>query len=213
MRSSLAIISGCPLGTGRGGALLRPSLLITLLGTITAISACVGQLPRGRERDDSRALSDSNLARLTYSTPVLGHRQVTLRDGEWEDDSTPLRRERVALLLSTRGTLASQEEWAVVVLLVDPGATGRFFEVLPVRAAAGRARAGRATELGDRIRPESLWVSNGRAHLRIVTHDTADALCCPTRREVQRYRLIPPDSLALEDRTLIERLPADPGGG
>jgi hypothetical protein len=68
-----------------------------------------------------------------------------------------------------------------------------------------------STSLGDRVVPESLWVAGGRVHLRIVTHDSTDGLCCPTRRELQVYRLLG-DSLMLERAEFVGRVPPEPLG-
>lgn len=192
---------------------MRASVVASLIGVAAVVSACVARQPDTVARNAAaHAFSDSVLANLTYPAPLPGHGHVTLRSGEWEGDTTVLGRQRVSRILSARGQLMEGRPGAAVVLLTEPGATGRFFDLVPVYATVVGARAGRATALGDRIRPESLWVAEGRVFLRLVTHDSADGLCCPTRRELQRFRMLGADSLALEEHTLVERIPPDAGG-
>ena len=176
------------------------------------IAACDSRRTPAAETPDERAFSDSILAHLSYPVTLPGHDRVTLTSGEWEGDTTMIGRGSVWLIRSARGELSDGRFGAAVVLLADPGGTGRFFNLVPVQRTAEGPRAGRATALGDRVRPESLWVADRLVHLRLVTHDTADGLCCPTRRELQRFRVVDADSLALEHSELLERLPPDAGG-
>lgn len=193
----------------------RAANRLFLAGIAAGAIACVRQRADRSHRvgsTQSTAIpsADSSLMQLSYPALLLGHDRVMLHDGDWEGDSSAVGRARASLSLSAHGELTTGEQGAAVVLLIDPGATGRFFDLVPVQATAGKLSAGRATALGDRVRPESLWVAKQRVFLRIVTHDFTDGLCCPTRRELQQFRLVGADSLALERRDLLERLPREP---
>ena len=188
----------------------RSRLTILALVLLTASSCGGGR--RNPTTARASTLTDSVLGTLTYPAPSLAASRVTLSGGDWEGDSVGTGRERAHLVFNARGDLATGGlPAAVVVLFSDPGATGTFFDIIPVRAMNGAAHPGRATALGDRVRPESLWVSNQRAHLILLAHDSTDGLCCPSRRELRHYRLLG-DSLALEGSELLARLPPGPGG-
>jgi hypothetical protein len=183
---------------------VAPFLLVAL--------ACESRPPASGGHAPEAAWPDSALLALTYPAPVLPAGRVTLSAGAWEGDSLAWGRQSAHIVLTARGDVAGRgQRDAAVVLFTDPGATGRFFDLIPVLGGHPGPRAGAATSLGDRVRPESVWVTGDRVHLKLVAHDTADGLCCPTRREERRYRLMG-DSLALERADLIERLPPDPGG-
>lgn len=188
-------------------------LLLSLLPALLAAAACRGRpAPDTARAADAPALTDSVLASLGYPAPMLPGGRVRLSGGEWQGDSTFLGIQSAELRQAALGDLdADGRGDAVVVLFTDPGATGQFFDLIPVLATEAGPAVGRATALGDRVRPESIWIADGLAHLRLITHDSADGLCCPTRREAQRYRLRG-DSLVLEHAELLERIGPDLGG-
>lgn len=158
---------------------------------------------------DSAVLTDSMLGQLSYPNDIVAEGRVRLHDGDWQSDSTSLDRASAHLAEIAHGELSNDgHRDAVVVLVTVGGGTGRFLDLIPVLATADGPRVGRATSLGDRVLPESLWVAGGRAHLRIVTHDSTDGLCCPTRRELQVYRLLG-DSLMLERAEFVGRVPPE----
>ena len=199
---------GAPVSRGFRDRALGGAVLVLLLGA----AGCSSPPRQHGDSANAPVLSDSALGELAYRSSTFTDRTITLHDGEWDGDSALIGRESAALRLTARGHLLdAQPPHAVVVLFVDPGATGRFFDLVPIRTTAEGPRVGRPTVLGDRVRPESLWIAGARAHLRLVVHDTTDGLCCPTRRELRRYRLVDDDSLALEHLELVERISSDAG--
>lgn len=193
--------------------LARRRLALDLTALALGASACrptAHEVTRAASPPDAAALTSSVLGQLSYPTDVLPDGRVQLRDGDWEADSSSLDGASVHLATIAHGELSGDTHRdAVVILITNAGGTGRFLDLIPVLSTAGRPHVGRATPLGDRVLPESLWVAGGRAHLRIVTHDSTDGLCCPTRRELQLYRLVR-DSLVLERSELLGRLPPEP---
>jgi hypothetical protein len=186
----------------------RHSMVFVLgLSAIIVAGACANhETPRSGVM--SSQLSDSALGSLAYRIPVLSGQAVTLQNGEWAGDSGIVGRQTVSIIASAQGDMSGDGVAdAVVMLLTDPGATGKFFDLVPVTAASGAPRVGRATSIGDRVRPETLWVSNGVVTLRLLTHDSTDGACCPSRREEQRFHLSG-DSLVLDGSTLLNRAPA-----
>lgn len=190
---------------------------LIVLGTLFLDLASCRPAARGGSKTEHHsaigALTDSILGDLSYPTQVLPAGRVKLAGGDWESDvldSLTLRNASANLALTAHGELSGDaDDDAVVVLFTDPAATGKFFELVPVIATSAGPRAGHATLVGDRVRPESRWVADERARLRVVTQDSTDGLCCPTRRELQVYRLVG-DSLVLERSELLGHVPPEP---
>ncbi|MFN2637070.1 MAG: hypothetical protein ABR585_08595 [Gemmatimonadaceae bacterium] len=158
-------------------------------------------------------MSDSLLGELSYPSRLLG-RNVRLHSGEWSD-TLPGRATRELYITpgTARGDLTGDDlADAVVVLFTDPGASGKFIDLVPVVAGGGRggspltAKVGKPSTLGDRVVAESLWIDHQRLFLRLLNQAEDDPLCCPTQLEQRTYRL-DRDSLRLEGTTTLRRVP------
>jgi hypothetical protein len=173
----------------------RPALYLALLFAL----ACSKSERSAPIADSARAadpLSDDALAKLSYRTR-LAPGGTNLDTAQDMPESS---QQRTSIVLTARGNLTGDEKpEAIVVLFSDSGESGKFLDLVPVFAESSGARAGRPTFLGDRVRPDSLWVTGGRVYLRIVTHGPSDPACCPGQPEEHRYRLLK-DSLALEEK-------------
>jgi hypothetical protein len=146
-------------------------------------------------------LSDEALARISYAT-TLAHGGGAAID-TIQDANDLGGAQHTSIVLTARGDVnGDNKPDAIVVLFSDSGETGKLLDLVPVFAESSGARAGRPTFLGDRVRADSLWVSGGRVHLRIVTHGPSDPACCPGQPEEHRYQLLR-DSLALEQRKVL----------
>jgi hypothetical protein len=153
--------------------------------------------------DSTRAdnpLSDAALGKIRYATTLAPRGGAAV---DTTQDATDAGAQRTSIVLTARGDLSGDNKpEAIVVLFSDSGESGKFLDLVPVFDESSGARAGRPTFLGDRVRADSLWVSGGRAYLRIVTHGPSDPPCCPGQPEEHRYRLHG-DSLGLEDKKLL----------
>ena len=87
------------------------------------------------------------------------------------------------------GELVDGRPAAAVVLITDPGGSGTFRELAVVVQADGELVNVATTLLGDRVRIKSLAIENGEIAVNMVTHGSDDPMCCPTKRETQRYSL------------------------
>jgi len=154
-------------------------------------------------RADSTAsvdpLSDTALLQLRYPTMLQPTGGVPVNSEESVSPNGSAAAEPTSLVMSMRGDVTGDgEAEAIVILFSDSGESGKFLDIVPVFAEGSRARTGRATFVGDRVRPDSLWVSGGRVYLQLVAHGPEDPACCPSQAEERRYRLLR-DSLALEE--------------
>jgi len=149
-------------------------------------------------------LRDSTLFELRYPAPGLPGRSVKLHGGEWKDSvSSDNVREAYVTMVAHGDLNGDSLRDAAVILYSDPGATGKFFNVIPVIASATNqpeilgGTVGHGVFLGDRVRPESLWIDGHRVWLRMMEHANGDDACCPTLWQQRTYRLVK-DSLKLE---------------
>lgn len=149
-------------------------------------------------------LRDSTLFELSYPAAELKGGSVKLHAGEWKDSLSPDNVREAYLTMVAHGDLNGDSlRDAVVILYTDPGSTRKFFRVVPVIASTTKeperlgGTVGYGAFLGDRVKPESLWIDGHRVWLRMVEPAKGDDPCCPTLWQQRTYRLVR-DSLKLE---------------
>lgn len=149
-------------------------------------------------------LRDSTLFELRYPVSELQEGWVQLHAGEWKDSASSDNVREAYLTMVAHGDLNGDSlRDAAVILYTDPGATGKFFDLVPVIASTTKqpevlaGTVGHGAFIGDRVRPESLWIDGHRVWLRLIAHAENDGLCCPTLWQQRTYRLVK-DSLKLE---------------
>lgn len=154
-------------------------------------------------------LRDSTLFELSYPAQALPSGAVKLHAGEWRDSTDPGNVREAYLTLVAHGDLNGDSlRDAAVILYTDPGASGKFFDVIPIIASGTKVpealggTVGRGASLGDRVRPDSLWIDGRRVWLRMMAHGKDDGLCCPTQWEQRTYRLVN-DTLKMDTRILL----------
>lgn len=131
-------------------------------------------------------LTREALANATYR--VLDEHTVTLADGEY--DAYPTRLHVTLLDSMAFGDLDGDSlEDAAVLLATNTGGSGVFVELAAVVASADGPRHVASAPLGDRVRPESIAVDGGDIVVALTGHGPDDAMCCPTQRRKERYRL------------------------
>lgn len=149
-------------------------------------------------------LRDSTLFELRYPASEFQAGWVKLHAGEWRDSASSDNGREAYLTMVAHGDLNGDNlRDAAVILYTDPGGTGKFFDIVPVIASTTKqpeilaGTVGHSAFIGDRVRPESLWIDGHRVWLRLIAHAKDDALCCPTEWQQRTYRLVK-DSLKLE---------------
>jgi hypothetical protein len=148
-------------------------------------------------------LRDSTLFELRYPAPKLAGGWVKLHAGEWRDSANGNGREAYLTMVAHGDLNGDSLRDAAVILYTDPGTAGKFFDVVPVIASTTNrpellgGAVGHGAFIGDRVKPESLWIDGHRVWLRIMEHAKGDDACCPTLWQQRTYRLVK-DSLKLE---------------
>ena len=80
-------------------------------------------------------------------------------------------------------------EDAVVVLVTNPGGTGRFYDLAPVLNQNGTPLNTITRELGDRVQLKNLSIVDGKIVLAMLSHGAGDPMCCPTVEVIETYQL------------------------
>jgi uncharacterized membrane protein/heat shock protein HslJ len=80
-------------------------------------------------------------------------------------------------------------EDAVVVLISDPGGSGRFRHLGVVINEKGSPQHVASQLLGDRVKVNSLSVRSGEVAVQMMTHGPKDPMCCPTLKVTWNYVL------------------------
>jgi hypothetical protein len=148
-------------------------------------------------------LRDSTLFELRYPASELARGWVRLHAGEWRDSTNGGVREAYLTMVAHGDLNGDSLRDAAVILYTDPGGTGKFFDVVPVIASTTSqpevlgGTVGHGVFIGDRVKPDSLWIDGHRVWLRIMEHAKGDDACCPTLWQQRTYRLVK-DSLKLE---------------
>jgi hypothetical protein len=149
-------------------------------------------------------LRDSTLFELRYPAPGLQGGSVRLHAGAWKDSVSPDNMREAYVTMVAHGDLNGDSlRDAAVILYTDPGATGKFFNVIPVIASTTNqpevlgGTVGHGVFLGDRVKPDSFWIDRHRVWLRLMERAKGDDPCCPTLWQQRTYRLVN-DSLKLE---------------
>ena len=144
----------------------------------------------------TRRLTLEQLRNAEYHLPLLGDQDTPIRlvdgtgtliygEGATERETVSLVDDAVAF-----GDLDGDGNAdAAVVVYTSGGGSGAFIYLVAVLDRDGvPSQAGRAY-LGDRVRVESLSISDGRVRAQILAHGPGDGLCCPSMRTTSTFTL------------------------
>lgn len=128
------------------------------------------------------------LGNTTYLSEFAQRGQVTLENGQYEDETSRI---FVALTgYAAYGDLTGDGvEDAAVVLVTNGGGSGNFYELALVVDEAGTLTNTTTTLLGDRIQIHNLSIMDGQITIDMTTQGPEDAMCCPTLNVQHVYEL------------------------
>jgi hypothetical protein len=121
-----------------------------------------------------------------------GNKPVRLKDGYHETEYSDS--ETIAFIKLT-GKIAFGDlngdgaQDAAVILLSSGGGSGGFFELAVMINQNGTPVQAASQSLGDRADVKSIAIRSGIIVIDILLHGPGDARCCPSIRQIQRYRL------------------------
>lgn len=169
--------------------LYRAMLALLICVTLGAAPAAT----HAQTAEDELTISFEALRNLTYRNEYSAEDQVTLEDGQYEEDDPAV--EGDGLLVTLTGYIAYGDlngdavEDAAVILESNTAGTGVFYELAVVIDEDGTLTNVATTLLGDRVAINDLDIVDGQIVVDMITQGPDDAACCPTLEVQQSYAL------------------------
>jgi hypothetical protein len=115
---------------------------------------------------------------------------VQLKNGEYtrRNPDTPLFVNVVKIALGHLSNHQSQD--AAVIYAYNTGGSGFFMVLCAVINDQGKPKNIAQTDLGDRVKINSLGLKAGKIIIDMVTHGPNDPACCPTVKKIATYVLV-----------------------
>ncbi|MCB0111076.1 MAG: hypothetical protein KDE53_34380, partial [Caldilineaceae bacterium] len=156
-------------------------------------------IAQAQTEENEPAISFDLLSNLTYHSEYSAQGQVTLENGQYEEDDPAV--DGDGLLVTLTGYVAYGDlngddvEDAAVVLESNTAGTGVFYELAVVTDEAGMLANVASILLGDRVDINDVAIVDEQIVVALLTQGPDDAQCCPT--------LAVEDIFALEDGILV----------
>jgi heat shock protein HslJ len=132
-----------------------------------------------------------NFDKIVFLSNWTQSGKVQLVNGEYREPAAPGSATEIVVRLTDAiafGKLDGREA-AAVILVTHPGGSGTFHDLaLLLKGPQGWIHQDIAF-LGDRTKIHSLTIANDAIVVDMTLHGPGDAMCCPTRRVVQRFVL------------------------
>ncbi len=157
---------------------------------IWILAACSSLEHVGHEAA-SEKLSRDDLANATYKSEWTKSGAAPLSEGIYNEPAAPGSATETRVMLTDDIAYGDLDDrsGAAVVLVTDPGGSGTFFDLAVVVSQSGQAANVATTNLGDRVRINSVTIENDEIIVDMVAHAPNDPLCCPTLRVINRFGL------------------------
>ena len=157
--------------------LLLSLLMIGLISPVNAADLTVDQLKNGKYLIPS------------WENPDQGE-WVQLKNGEFtrRGSDNPL---FVNLVKIALGPLSkNQTKGAAVIYAYNTGGSGIFMMLGAVINDRGQLKDIAQTDLGDRVKINSLSIHAGKIIIDMIIHGPNDPACCPTLKKLATYALV-----------------------
>jgi hypothetical protein len=158
--------------------------LLTAMAVLILLAGCSKQAtPVNSQSVDIAAMARE----AGYPMEHLGAGTIQLSSGSYHDSAAGL---DVRLIATATGDLDGDDRAdAAVVLSSTTGGTGTFIDLYALLDKPNRAVTRGPASLGDRVKVDSIRVSDRAVHLHLLTHAPDDPLCCPTQHVVETFML------------------------
>jgi hypothetical protein len=115
---------------------------------------------------------------------------VQLKNGEFtrKNPDNPLFVNLVKIALGHLSRHPTQD--AAVIYAYNTGGSGIFTMLGAVIHDQGKFKDIAPTDLGDRVKINSLNIQSGKIVIDLVTHGPNDPACCPTAKKIATYALV-----------------------
>ena len=192
---------------------MRQSMRLALAGalvTVLAAALMVGALPAAASTPaQSAELTPEALANATYSSDYAATGEITLVDGQAEEEIAPGSASKLVVTLIEPTAFGDLDgdgvDDAAVLLASNSGGSGTFIDLHAVLDEDGEPVDAASAFLGDRVQVNRLTIEDGQIVVDMIAQGPNDPMCCPTQR-VQRTYVLEDDALILVEEV---ELPSD----
>jgi hypothetical protein len=177
---------------------------VLILIALVILAAVVGYLSWDRDaklEQPSETLDARSLRNAEYLSESAESGRVQLRDGKLVDEAAHV---WVTMLnvVAYGDVNGDGHSDAAVILATNTGGSGVFHDLAVMVDQGGQPVNVAITNIGDRVKINSIAVDNERIILDLVTQGPSDPMCCPTNHVIQKYEL-QGDTLVLADERPI----------
>jgi FlaG/FlaF family flagellin (archaellin) len=144
------------------------------------------------ESHQASSLTEENLKNMDYSSGLTVSGRARLTNGEYREPAAPgSASETVVTFMdgTAYGLLTDGRMAAATILASTAGGSGTFLELNLIVERNGQPVNIASTLLGDRVKINRVEFHNGEVLVDMVKQGPSDAMCCPTERVLQNYRL------------------------
>jgi hypothetical protein len=164
---------------------------VLIISALVIVVAVVGYLSWDRDaklEPPSETLDTRSLRNAEYLSESAESGRVQLRDGRLIDEAARVwvTMLNVVAYGDVNGDGVSD---AAVILATNTGGSGVFHDLAVVVDRDGRPVNVAITNIGDRVKINSISVDRQRIVLDLVTQGPSDPMCCPTNHVIQKYEL------------------------
>ncbi|HRW09314.1 MAG TPA: hypothetical protein P5121_29640, partial [Caldilineaceae bacterium] len=185
-------------------------MLVMLFTLVLGIAPTVTQ---AQDESEEPTISFETLSNLTYFNEYSAEDQVTLENGQYEEEDPASAGD--GLLVTLTGYVAYGDlngdavEDAAVVLESNTTGTGRFYNLAVVIDEDGTLTNVATTLLGDRVELNDITIVDGQIVVDMVTQGPGDAQCCPTLAVEDLYALEDGELLLVEEEEMMNMATAE----
>ena len=168
---------------------LRKPIMIRLVSLLLSILIIGPVSPVNAAKLTTDQLKNSHYLIPSWENPNQGE-WIQLQDGEYtrKNPDNPL---FVNVVKITLGYLSNNRlKDAAVIYAYNTGGSGFFIMLCAVINDQGQPKNIGLTDLGDRVKINSLSLKSGKIIIDMVTHGPQDPACCPTVKKIATYVLV-----------------------
>ena len=139
-----------------------------------------------------QGLSSEALRNLEYKTQRTNNGTAKLENGFYSEPGPPDANFATSVRLDEQFTAYGQlngQDAAAVILVIDKSGVGQLIDLAVVINQNGQATNIATTNLGNRVKLNSVTIDNNQIVVDMITHGPNDHPCCPSERIIRTYNL------------------------
>ena len=157
--------------------------------TIWALLGFMSCVPIGCTPLKAQPSTEIHSDKITFFSRWTPSGKVRLLNGEYREAAAPGSASDIVVSLSDHIVMGqiNGKETAAVILTTAAGGSGTFYDLALLIKGRREWVNMDVAHLGDRVKIHSLTIENEMIVVDLTTQGPGDPMCCPNRREVQRF--------------------------